>query len=346
MDFVRLAVIGCGRFCTSAILPVIRLAPARLQAVCDMDEGKAKTAAREFGAPRWYVNYRDMLATEQLDAVIVVVSPLVHPQLAIELMRHRLHVYVEKPPATTSEEATEMLRISRETGRLCAVGFMKRFATGYRMAKTLSQAPEFGPITFLEAKLTYGNFVPTWVDRLTLNAFLLDHSIHYLDLIQHLAGPVDRLSAEAVDRGAGRLALAVSLRFRSGAVGTLHLSSLESRGHPTERLHLVGVGQSVFVDNLLKVTHYRDAPLAGPDRVLDVERDAVHWEPNLTLPFVENSSHAHLGYAGEIRQFAHAILGGAERPPDIGDGLKAIRLAEAIERSRGQAVSLENGGEA
>lgn len=340
MDRVRLGVIGCGRFCTSAIFPVLHLAPIALQAVCDMDEEKAQTAATAFGAPRWYRDHCRMLEAEQLDAVIVVIGPQAHPTLAMELMRRGLHVYIEKPPARTSVEAAEMLRVSRQTGRLCAVGFMKRFAIGYRMAKAISQTPEFGPVTFVEAKLTYGNFVPTWVERLTPNAFLLDHSIHHLDLIQHLAGPVDRVSAELADRGEGRLALAVSLRFRSGAVGTLHLSSLESRGHPTERLHLVGVGQSVLVDNLLRVTHYRDAPLAGPERLLDLQRDAIRWEPNLTLPFIENSSLAHLGYVGEIQEFARAILRQGGRPPDIADGLAAIRLAEAIEGSKGHTVTV------
>lgn len=305
-----------------------------------MDEAKCRAAATAFGAPRWYRDHRRMLEAEALDAAIVVIGPQAYPALATELMRRGLHVYVEKPPARTSAEAVEMLRVSQETRRLCAVGFMKRFATGYRMARAISQAPEFGRVTFVEAKLTYGNFVPTWVDRLTPNAFLLDHSIHHLDLIQHLAGPVERLSAEFVDRGDGRLAFAVSLRFQSGAVGTLHLSSLESRGHPTERLCLVGVGQSVFVDNLLRVTHYRDAPLGGPERLLDLQRDAVRWEPNLTLPFMENSSLAHLGYIGEMRQFAHTILGSGERPPDIADGLAAIRLAEAIEGSQGQTIDV------
>lgn len=338
---VRLGVIGCGNFPNAALFPCFHLAPIELVAVCDLDRARAERTARAFGAGRAYQDHREMLARESLEAVMVVVGPAVNPGLAIDAMRAGPHVYVEKPPALTVEEAHRMAAVSRETRRFLQVGFMKRFGTAYRMAKRIVDSPEFGGLAHVTCNLTSGLFVPAWSEELTPFSFLLDHSIHHLDLIQHYAGPAEWVCAQRSATGRARFGFAAVLRFQGGATGLVEVSNFESRGVPNERVRLLGEGRSVIVENVSRLVYTRNTPAMERGRELDPEHDPLTWAPNLTAISPENSSLAHMGYLGEVRHFAACVLQGVPPTPDIQDGIAAVRLVHAIHDSNGQPISLK-----
>ncbi len=337
---IRLGVIGCGKFPTAALFPCFPLAPIELVAVCDLDRERAEATARTFGAARAYPDHREMLARESLDAAMVEVGPHVNPGLVIDAMRAGLHVYVEKPPALTVEECERMAAVSRETGRFLAVGFMKRFGTAYRMAKRILDSAEFGRLVHVTCKFTSGVYLPAWSQELTPFAFLLDHSIHHLDLIQHYAGPAVWACAQPSAGGKERVGFAALLRFAGGATGLVEVSNCESRGVPNEHVRLVGEGRSVVVENVSQLTYHRNAPAMDRGRELDAEHDSLTWAPNMTAISPENWSLAHMGYLGEVRNFAESLLRGTAPKPDMADGLAAVRLVHAIHDSHGRPVVL------
>ena len=283
-----------------------------------------------------------MISRESLDAVMIVVGPAVNPNLAIDAMRSGLHVYVEKPPALTAEEAERMATVSRETNRFLAVGFMKRFGTAYRMAKHIIDSPEFGGLAHLTCKFTSGIYVPAWSKELTPLSFLLDHSIHHLDLIQYYAGPVEWVCAQRSTGGKERFGFAAVLRFRGGATGLVEVSNYESRGVPNEQLRLLGDGRSVVVENVSHLTYHRNAVAMDRDRDVDREHDSLIWAPNMTAISPENWSLAHMGYLGEIRNFAECVLAGTPPTPNMLDGIAALRLVHAIHDSHGRPLTLRN----
>ena len=337
---VKLGVIGCGKFPNAALFPCFHLAPIELVAVCDLNRERAERTAAAFGAARAYQDHREMFARESLEAVMIVVGPAVNPALAIDAMRAGLHAYVEKPPALTPEDGERMASVSRETNRFLAVGFMKRFGTAYRMAKRIIESPEFGGLAHLTCKFTSGLYVPVWSKELTPFSFLLDHSIHHLDLIQHYAGPVEWVCAQQSTGGKERFGFAAVLRFRSGATGLVEVSNYESRGVPNEHLRLMGEGRTVIVENVSHLTYHRNAPAMDRGRDLDPEHDSLTWAPNMTAISPENWSLAHMGYLGEVRNFAECVLRGTPPKPDILDGIAAVRLVHAIHDSNGQPLTL------
>lgn len=339
-DRIRLGVIGCGKFPIGALFPCFHLAPIELTAVCDLDRTRAEHAARTFGPAHAYTDHQAMLAAEELDAVMVEVGPNVNPGLAVDAMRAGLHVYVEKPPALTLEECQRMAAVSRETGRFLAVGFMKRFGTAYRMAKRIIDSAEFGRLVHVSCKFTSGVYLPVWSKELTPFSFLLDHSIHHLDLIQYYAGPVEWVCAQPTVGGSDRFGFAALLRFRSGTTGLVEVSNCESRGVPNEYVRLVGEGRSVVIDNVSHLTYHRNAPAMDRSRDLDVEHDSLTWAPNMTAISQENWSLAHMGYLDEVRNFSECILAGRAPKPDIADGAAAVRLVHAIHDSNGKPVLL------
>jgi len=109
-----------------------------------------------------------MLRREDLDVVFIVTNvdengrPR-YPKLAIDCLRAGAHVWIEKPPASSSGEVREMIRVSSETKRHIGVGFKKMFFPANAKAKEIISRPEFGPITSITAR--YPQSLPPIEDR-------------------------------------------------------------------------------------------------------------------------------------------------------------------------------------
>jgi predicted dehydrogenase len=82
----RVGFIGCGRFATEAIYPALRYAAVDLMAVCSRTADKAERTARQFGARRWYTDYRAILSQEDLDGVFVITGPHSHPDIVCDVL--------------------------------------------------------------------------------------------------------------------------------------------------------------------------------------------------------------------------------------------------------------------
>lgn len=340
---LRVGLVGCGNFANAALIPAMRLAPIALTAVCDRDRERAQAASSATGAAL-FDDLATMLDAGALDAVVMAVGPHVYPKLTAQALAAGVHVMVEKPPAMTVEEAREMKLAATASRRQLGVGFMKRFATGYRMAKELTSAPEFGAITHVSARISTGVWTPAWSERLTPLALLLDHSIHFLDLIRFLGGAVRWICAASSQAGDRRFGFAAVMTFASGASGTLEISNFESRGVPNERVQIMGAnGRSVTVENVTRVIYGRDAEPMTRGRKLGIDTDRVMWEPNMTNIAPENSSLVHMGYAGEMANLAESLLAGKPLSPDIDDGIAALELGAAVLASQGDRIELSAG---
>ena len=112
-----------------------------LVAVCDIDEEKAQRNARNFGARRVYTDMNKMLDTEELDGVFTIGPAPQQYQLAPVVLSRGLPVYTEKPSANTSAEARELAELAEANNTWGQVGFMKRFADVYTIAKEIVARP-------------------------------------------------------------------------------------------------------------------------------------------------------------------------------------------------------------
>lgn len=339
----RVALVGCGAFANAALVPAMRMAPLDVVAVCDLDKERAETTRIAVGAGQLFESVEDLLAFGGFDGAVVAIGPTVYPRLVPDLLRAGMDVFVEKPPALDPNDAREMRAAAQTAGRQLAVGFMKRFATGYRMARQTIDRPEFGNVAHISARISTGVWKPVWAKELDAFSFVMDHSIHYLDLVAFFGGPVREVTSQFVQRDGARMGFAVLLRFESGATGVLEISNLESRGVPNERIQIMGdAGQSVAVENVTRMTYSRDAAPMSEGRPFDPETERLVWEPNMTNISQENSSTIHMGYAGEMRHFAVALATGHAVSPDITDGIAALELAHAVLSSNGVSVELSS----
>lgn len=345
---LRAGFIGCGSHAFRNVLPTFQFAPVELAAVCDIDRDRAAHVGQLFGAAAIYDDYEKMLSQESLDAVFVVTSydDQFHPRypaIAIAAMQAGAQVWIEKPPAASSEEIRQMMQVSEATGKFVFVGFKKMFFPANVKAKALISQPDFGAMTSITAR--YPQPLPPYEERQDARKMVgfLDHIVHPYSVLQYLAGSVQSIY---VERNARNGASVTAIRFANGAVGSLHLSVGQAGLSFLERTEIIGESANVIVDNNLRVTYYR-GPSAGAaygregDYYHETSTPTMVWEPEFSLGQLYNKGLFLLGYAPEVLYFCDCVL--AERPPErahLQDALEMLQIYEAYCQPDGQVVQI------
>jgi predicted dehydrogenase len=101
---LRVAFLGGGRIADLHALGYLDHPSAEIRAICDADEGVARTRAAQWGAARWYTNAAEMLADAEVDAVEVLTPHHLHAEHAIAALAAGKHVSLQKPPARSLAE--------------------------------------------------------------------------------------------------------------------------------------------------------------------------------------------------------------------------------------------------
>lgn len=346
---IRAGFIGAGGHALRNVYTTFPFAPVDLIAVCDRDEGRAKVAARQFGAPSHYTDHQKMLAAEDLDAVFIVTGyddgHPTYPALAIDCMQAGCHAWIEKPPASSVAEIEQMQATEKETGKFVLVGLKKAFFPAIQKMKEITLTEAFGGLSSLALK--YPQYIPAEDEKQlkgqSAMVGFLDHIVHPGSIIDHVGGPLKQIYYDRSHSGAG----VVSMQFDSGAVGSLHLSVGSSSTSPLERVEAVGRGENVVVDNGVRLTYYRKGR-RGPggygtttNFIGDDAHAPIFWEPEWSLGQLYNKGVFLLGYAFEVIEFAECVL--ENRHPDRGSlesARRIMQLFEAFYHPPGQVIDI------
>ncbi|MEZ4548732.1 MAG: Gfo/Idh/MocA family oxidoreductase [Thermodesulfobacteriota bacterium] len=116
---INLGLIGCGRIARLVHLSSIKnLGDVRLSAVSDTDSGCANAAAKAVPGAKVYGDYRGLLGSEDIDAVIICLPTFLHAEAASEAFSHEKHVYLpEKPLAQNNAAAQALEAVEQERAR-------------------------------------------------------------------------------------------------------------------------------------------------------------------------------------------------------------------------------------
>ena len=157
-----------------------------LVAIVDSDAARADAIAAQFGA-RAYRSLPEMLDTVRVDAASVAVPTVQHCAVAKALLQAGAHVLIEKPLASTLEEADDLIRAAREAGRIAQVGHLERFNPAVRATVPLVTQPMFFEVHRLSASSPRALDVDV----------VLDLMIHDLDIVlSFVKSPVAEVRAD------------------------------------------------------------------------------------------------------------------------------------------------------
>ncbi|MFF0549799.1 Gfo/Idh/MocA family protein [Streptomyces sp. NPDC004311] len=324
---LRVGLVGLGGHGYRTLLPALNNLPVSLDAVCDLDAGLAVQTARQYGAAP-YTRQCDMLAGQELDAVLLAAPPREHPALAVEALDRGLHVWMEKPPAVRAADLDPV--IAARGDRVVVVGLKKVFMPAARKALELLTLPGTGPLTGLYAR--YALSVPETGGALPArrdSSHWLAEGCHPLSLLLAAGGPV-----KAVDVHRGELGDCVCvLRFAGGALGVLQMSENLSMSQPFEQYAFVAAHGTVEILNGSRVTFQRGIPYeyGGTTDFAPEGTDGglVTWEPQHSRASLENRSDFVQGIHAELDHFCRSVLEG--RPATVGTLEFAREVMEVYE---------------
>ena len=204
MDKIKIGVVGVGDIAFRSYLPAIRerADEVELVAVCDVDKGRADQVKEEWGAQQSFADANDMLAQADLDGVMVLTPMVPHGPLCIAALEAGRHVYVEKVMAVDLAEADRMVELAEQGGLTLACAPSTILLSAYQRLKELVDADEIGHISFMHALGAHGGPArwdgytsdPTWFYR-PGGGPLFDLAVYPVQILTHLFGPVERVTA-------------------------------------------------------------------------------------------------------------------------------------------------------
>lgn len=161
---------------------------ASVTAFCEVNESANHGLEKTYSA-RAYTDYREMIDSEDIDAVIVATPDFLHRDIVLYAAEHKLSMMVEKPFSTSVEECLEMTEAVERNGVTCMVAFENRWSLPFIHTKNLVESGELGDILNIYAKLNNTTFVPEkmlpWAGKTTPAWFLFPHLI---DMASWLTG--------------------------------------------------------------------------------------------------------------------------------------------------------------
>jgi predicted dehydrogenase len=340
---LRVGIIGCGAIAERLHVPDYSVCPqGELAAFCDLIKDKAQALADRFApGARVYTDYKRMLSDAALDAVSVCTPNVVHGPAAVAAVKAGCHVLVEKPMATSSAEAQQMIDAAKKAGVLLMVNQSQRRFPAHRKAKEVLDSGIMGRILHVTAMFGHPGpegWSPTgkWFFRKREARFgaMADLGVHKADLIRFLTGKevaevsafYERLEKKNTDVEDNFVA---ALKFADGTLGTL-ASSWTVKGMEANYtiLHCA--------NGTLQVNLQPGKPLVA---------NLVNPECEIVFPMPPPPTNADVGWGIDIGgAFLRAALG-MEKPYCTGEeGKRSLEVILAAEKAAdtGRTVKLRS----
>ena len=191
---MKIAVIGCGNIANNAHIPAYMKNPeAEIVYFCDILPERAEAAVEKYGCGKAVVDYKEVLADPQIEAVSVCTPNNVHAQIAMDALRAGKNVLCEKPAARTYEEALEMQKVQHETGKVLNIGVVNRFNDSVNRIRDYINEGKLGEIYHVYISFRAHRSIPGLGGAFTTKAIagggaLIDWGVHFLDIVMYCCG--------------------------------------------------------------------------------------------------------------------------------------------------------------
>lgn len=160
---VRVGIIGTGWIAEAHAGEYKKMPDVEIVAAADLVPGKAEKFCKERGLEgvRCYESGHAMLEAEELDAVSICTYNCQHAPCAIDALEHGVHVMLEKPFTVTLEEAVEVMKAEKKSGKILTIGFQPRMSANIQMIKKIVDSGELGKVYYLQAGGGRRSGIPT-----------------------------------------------------------------------------------------------------------------------------------------------------------------------------------------
>ncbi|HYW01109.1 MAG TPA: NAD-dependent epimerase/dehydratase family protein, partial [Candidatus Acidoferrum sp.] len=204
---MKLAVVGCGAVTQQYLIPALAMVPeCSIEWFVDTNLSGARQACRGYGSGNVSESYKDVIS--KVDGAIVAVPNFLHPKVSIDFLKAGKDVLCEKPIATNTNEALEMIVASRQSGARLSINLIRRLFYSYQLTKIIlkEQVQHVKSITYEEGHSSNWPFSSQYALQREKSGggVLMDWGTHSLDLLYWFFGGRWKLISYR-DDGLGRI---------------------------------------------------------------------------------------------------------------------------------------------
>ena len=355
---LKIGVIGVG-YGSTVHIPSFQSEGLDVVAVCASREERANAAAKRFGIPHAFTDYRHLLLLDGLDAVSIASPVPMHYPMAMDAIQAGKHVICEKPFTATADEAMALSRAAEASKLTCMLAHEFRFSSARAFVGEQVDAGYIGPLHHCLVSLVSGGRANREGQPFTSRddaeqggGLLWSQGSHYVDCLRHWFGDVRSVSgslhvhmAQRTDATTGEPrkatadnAFSATLNFVNGAWASLTFSNIAN----------FGVGGRIEI-------YGRDGTLTTPQApgtsnppahgtVLGAKTgDNALVElaiPDRLQPFMDNRDERIITMRLLTREFLRGIDESVSPAPNFHDGYRVMQVLSAIRQSSATGASV------
>lgn len=337
---IKIAVVGCGRIAKNHFEAIkAHHHDLELVAVCDTNETQLQAAVDKYKVAG-YPTLRDLLKGSDAHLIALCTPSGLHPEQTIRCARSDRHVMTEKPMATRWKDGKRMVRECDDAGVRLFVVKQNRFNATLQLLKRAVDKGRFGKIYMVQVNVFWSRpqeyydsaaWRGTWEFD---GGALMNQASHYVDLLDWLIGPVQRVQAMT-----GTLArnievedtAVMNVQWRSGAIGSMNVSMLTYPKNLEGSITILGEKGTVKLGGLaVNEFEHWEFEDSDPD---DEKVKTASYETTSVYGF---------GHPAYYENVVATLRGEAEPLTDGREGLRSLELLIAAYKSArdGEQISL------
>lgn len=193
----KIGIIGTGWIAESHVESYLQMDDVDIVAMADLIPGKAEKFAARYNKDgkldnvRFYPSHKELLDNEELDGVSICTYNMTHAECAIYALNKGVNVLLEKPMCVTTEEAVEIMRAEKASGKIISIGFQPRGDENMKMVKKIVQSGELGEIYYIQTGGGRRRGIPnsTFIEKKTAGIGAMgDIGCYSLDVVLNAIG--------------------------------------------------------------------------------------------------------------------------------------------------------------
>jgi predicted dehydrogenase len=328
---VTVAVVGLGYWGPNLLRVLVDLPDADVRWICDLDVVQLERFGRRYPSVRTTQDLDDVLADDDLDAVVIATPVFTHFDLAARTLRAGKHTFVEKPLAPSTDKAEALLALADAEERVLTCGHTFIYSPPVREVKRLIDAHELGDVFFISSS------------RVNLGLHQRDVSVvwdlapHDFSILVHWLGEmptsVRAIGRDSIVPGVPDVAF-ITLSYASGVVANVELSWLA----PSKLRRAVVVGSRrmvVYDDGSPEPVRVFDHGVVYKDPETFGEYQLSYRSGDILSPHLDTYE----PLAAELADFLVAVASGTPMHAQAQLARDVVRLTEAAD------ASLQSGGD-
>jgi predicted dehydrogenase len=299
---LKIALIGLGHMGKIHLQKLLAMEDVHVVAALDIDSTLAEDISEKYGAP-FFPDYTKFL--NSVDGAVIACSTEMHYEVAKAFLENNTSVFIEKPIASSVEEAKELVELAEIKNLVLQIGHLERFNPAYKQALPLIQNP-----LFIEARRT-SNFT----GRSSNIDVVLDLMIHDIDLVLSIAkSDIDNVQSQGVSFVGDKLDMVnTNIKFSNGCTANIFASRIAAQRERS--ISVFEKDRNIYIDML------------NGKSLCNIKNGDGRIE---TMEYVSEKIDSVMD---ELSEFISSIKG--EKTPSVSgrDGLKALILADLIKEN-------------